>query len=322
MKRYLIGIIGLVLVSVLFFSCSNGPENPYADVSFIFRIPVQRAETDGSDYLYHLDYENLGFEYKVYPVVKGNKDLHGTVREWTPTEIIKLSLVGSDTKSKNSFGFHLGYLTPGVWTVDMRFVDPDSGNVLFVGKVDSFEVLTDQVFDFSIEQGPNNDSQGANNVCVPVLNSSKGSGNILIQINTPISLIDSDSVSASQISLRYRYNCTQYDALSMPGYNTRYSIRYTDSYYSLFDGQSEILDADEEESVGTIIYNEDGKGCKIMFDNVPYGYYFIYLDVVYTDNNGDEYKWTSVDREKGALLVYHASSETETIINDVVFHRQ
>ena len=42
MKRYLIGIIGLFLVSVLFFSCSNGPENPYAHVSFIFRIPVQR----------------------------------------------------------------------------------------------------------------------------------------------------------------------------------------------------------------------------------------------------------------------------------------
>ena len=294
MKKYMI-FIALVLLSLftLTVSCPQGPENPFADITLRFKNSVGRGEADGG----YLNFEDLKLEYRAYPSSSTNEELKGTRKEWTEAEFYEDE-------------FHVGFLTPASWVIEIRFLN-DEDEVVYYGKSD-IEVVHNKTFEFKLDE------------VVPI--TEQGSGDIRIVVNTGKELCGvvatDDYTMVSRLAFKYRYNNTQ-----LANIGSRSDDRVFLTYDAELTKNSEYVELTDNSGkvVGSVEYGEDKQSYIISLNQVPYGYYFYYIDFEYYEsdrsdsdmNNNVLYTWSSTDTE-GASYIYlvEESREKEWNIKD------
>ena len=245
-------------------SCPNGPDVPLANINL--KVSSSVTNRSGSQDGGYLDFKDLTFQYKAYPVNSWSVDPRGTVREWKTVLITEDGL------------FSIGSIMPTQWVIETRFLNKENKEV-FYGKSE-IDVSKDQAVDIELE------------AVEPVLEKLNGSIRIVINTDNNFSNLDNldpdEKVVITKLSFKYRYNNTQ-DSNIRSKSNRRYELKYASNDKEI-TGAVDLLDS-EDKVVGKITYEDESY--IITLTDVPYGYYFYNIDY--------EYYVKEKIREEGAI---------------------
>ena len=294
MKKFL-GYLALILllVSTLFVSCPNGPDVPLANVNLKVSNSVSRDAGSNEGYL---DLNSLTLQYKSYPLNEWSVPPRGTVTEW------------KTVKDYSDGKFSIGSVMPTQWVVETRFLN-EAGVVVYYGKT-KIDVVKDQTFELVLDDVRPVIEDLTGQIVIKVKAKEDIYSQIMGELNSGVERVQ------SSLSFRYRYNNTQDSSLKNNTAGETYQLIY-DSKGDFSNESVDIKDLSGSK-VGSISYERDGNGdiktpvtYVIKLDNMPYGYYFYYLDFLFyqEESNGssvtyslDSYYSTNFAKAESAYI--------------------
>ena len=308
-------------------SCGYEDELPLSDVILKFKIPVSRDVSNSNIYEEsegYLDISKLDLEYKMYAT--NSTDLKGTQRNWT-------SAVKKAGDAKGVISFGLGQVVPADWRIDVQLKDSSTKKIAYTGSI--------QV---NVGSSSNSIVEVSDNSFLKPYIPTTETGSIKIEVETNIKEKSADSSKyigyykdgndflnllssnvVSGLSFRYRYNNSEVLGANN-GERFYLKSNVVDKYGAPIQ-EVKIYNSDGLD-VGTISYNDEKTGYVIELKDIPFGYYFLYIDWEYNLSyyvNGEK-KYESFERNYnryeedgkfgGSLFVYLNDSNEKVISLD------